>query len=973
MTLLPQDTTPLDDVWISLDLETTGLSADSDEIIEVGAVKFQGQRTVDTFQTLVNPYCRLSSFVRRYTGITQEEVDGSPPFSEVASRLAPFIGSTPIVGHNIPFDLGFLTSKGLRVSSPRCDTWDLAYVLQPEMRDYSLAKLAASLGISHPRPHRALEDALATREVFLRLAKMASDLDVFTLAEMERLAARSSWVLSYFLRRLASHMVASRARSGISPWATGEAGPGQGPVGSRIHASSHQPTSPPLIAAAGIDIRELRKRLRSARALRPNQTVQKIDVGRVVSMLQKDGALARAMPGFEERPEQIAMARTVAEAINEGKRLMVEAGTGVGKSLAYLMPAALYALMNNARVVVSTNTINLQEQLLTKDVPTLVNALSRLEDVPAQELRSASLKGRANYLCLKRWSHLSSRDSLSEDEARLLSKVLVWLRSTTTGDKAELNLAGRNASASWDRLSAQGASEWAGENGVSFLRAARERAAAAHLVIVNHALLMSDLIAGRALIPDYDILIVDEAHHLEEEATKHLGFELGQWSFNEHLQSLGGERGLLERVRAAFAGSSAADTRRATVREVADRLATLLPSVRNSLAVVFGMLGGLLDEASVSSSLVVQETRITSATRSQPGWSDLEIQWENADVSLALLHKDLAALDSSLQGLDEAGLIDYEDLILETVNALQLNADLRQRLAEFIPQPKTDGIYWVSRFHRTGDLTLHHAPIHVGEQLERLLFGQKKTVILTGATLSANGTFGHMRQRTGFDNAEELLLGSPFDYPRAAMLCVPRDMPEPTFQAYQAAVEEAITGATIAAGGHTMALFTSHSSLQATARAIRGSLQAQGLDVLAQGIDGAPHRLVQAFLDNPRSVLLGTASFWEGVDLAGESLKVLLLARLPFMVPTDPVFSARSELYEDAFNQYAVPQAILRLRQGFGRLIRTKDDRGVVVILDRRIVSRGYGAAFMRSLPRVTLRNCDFSELPDEIRNWIET
>ena len=297
--------------------------------------------------------------------------------------------------------------------------------------------------------------------------------------------------------------------------------------------------------------------------------------------------------------------------------------------------------------------------------------------------------------------------------------------------------------------------------------------------------------------------------------------------------------------------------------------------------------------------------------------------------------------------------------------------ELRANLREFIPAPDPDGIYWVSTHRRTGDLSLNSAPIHVGEQLDKLLFSQKESVVLTGATLSAGGTFDHMRERTGFADHDELLLGSPFDYPNAALLYVPADMPEPGSWAYQGAVEHAIVDAAAAAEGRTMALFTSHAALQETARAIRGSLRSHDVEVLAQGVDGPPHRLVEAFLANPKSVLLGTASFWEGVDLAGDALSVLIVARLPFAVPTEPVFEARSELFDDPFGEYGVPQAIIRTRQGFGRLIRTSDDRGVAVFLDRRVVSRRYGKTFLDSLPPATRRQGRLRDLSDHVRDWL--
>ena len=937
--LLPQQASPIEDSWVALDLETTGLSPDGDAIIEVGAVKFQGEEELDSYTTLVNPYRSLDSFIRRYTGISQADVDAAPPFSEVAPRLAAFVGSAPIVGHNIGFDLDFLRSGGLPLPNPRADTWDMAFVLLPRLRDYSLQRLALSLGIEHPRPHRAMPDATVTRSVFLKLFEMAAEMDVFALAEMERLASRSSWVLAYLLRRLEQH----RLSEGPSP----SSGAG----------------------VTGIDVRALRARLHGGRSLRPHRSVESIDPDEVEAVLSADGPLSRAVSGFEERPQQIEMARAVARAIGEGRRLMVEAGTGVGKSLAYLVPAALYALKNNVRVVVSTNTINLQEQLLTKDIPDVEKALEEVEGVSSEDLQATLLKGRANYLCLQRWGHVRSGESLSEEDARMLAKALTWLGGTSTGDRSELNLSGRGTLASWDRLSAQGAADCQGVSGVCFLRAARERAAAAHIVVVNHALLIADLVAGRALIPDYDVLIVDEAHHLEEVATKQLGFELSQASIDETLQLLGGDRGLVGAAVSALRGSFAAQTRRETIEEVAARIAASLPGVRDSVAAMFATLARVADGQSADG----REVRVTSATRAQPGWSELEVRWEDANALMGELERDLLSLDAALDGLEEAEVEYYEALVLETKNAIQEQMELRANLAEFIPKPQPDGIYWVSTHRRTGDLSLNSAPIHVGEQLDKLLFSQKEAVVLTGATLSANGTFDHMRDRTGFADNDELLLGSPFDYPRSALVYVPTDMPEPSSWKYQGAVEHAVVDAATAAEGRTMALFTSHAALRETAKAVRGGLQSHDIQVLAQGVDGPPHRLLEEFLDNPKSVLLGTASFWEGVDLAGDALSVLIIARLPFAVPTEPVFAARSELFDNPFEEYAVPQAIIRTRQGFGRLIRTSGDKGVAIFLDRRVVSRRYGGAFLGSLPPASRRQGRLRDLAEHIGSWLKT
>ena len=945
MTLFSQSSSPLEDTWVALDLETTGLSPDDHGIIEVGAAKFEGHNVLDIYQTFVNPNRRLDGFIKEYTGITQADVDGAPPFSAVAGRLASFIGSTPIVGHNIAFDLGFLDKNGLRLTNPRCDTWDIAFVLLPELRDYSLAGLAGQLDITHPRPHRAVDDALITKELFLRLGEMLEEQDAHVLAEMQRLSGRSSWVLSYLFGRLSARDSAKPSLNDIRAEKDGTS-----------------------LSLAGYDAGAVAKRLKHGKPLRPKRDVSVLDVDFVASLLEDAGPVSETMPGFEERSEQVEMARRVASAINEGGRLIVEAGTGVGKSLAYLIPAALYALANDRRVVVSTNTINLQEQLLKKDLPAVVSALAELEDVSADDFKYAQLKGRGNYLCLRRWAHLRSSESLSDSESRLLAKTHVWLQKTATGDRSELNLGRRSVAAPWDRMSAQGAVECPRMAGPCFLKSARDKAAAAHVLIVNHALLLSDLAAGGSVIPDYDVLIIDEAHHLEDEATRHLGFDLGHAGFDDHLQSLSADRGLLNSAVNAFRGSSAAATRRRSVEESASKIAEVVPSARDNAARLFSILQVVLGNTAESGS---EDLRITSATRAQPDWSELEVQWENVDSSLSELGQGLSRLQGALEGLEEAGLVGYDGLLAELGGVQQTNVELRQRLAEFVPHPKPDGIYWVTRRAQTRDLTMHAAPLHVGETLDKMLFSRKDCVVMTSATLSANESFHHICDRTGFADAEELLLGSPFDYPRSALLCVPEDMPEPNSSAYQPAVDQAVRDATLAVGGQTMALFTSYASLQATAEAIRPDLKARGISVLAQGTDGSPAQIVRRFLDEPNSVLLGTSSFWEGVDLAGESLRVLLVTRLPFNVPTDPVFATRSELYEEPFAEYGVPQAILRLRQGFGRLIRTNADRGVAVILDRRIVSRRYGEGFLKSLPPATFKTCRRAGLAGEIRGWL--
>ena len=970
--MLPYHTDPHEDVWVAFDLETTGLHAEKDAIIEIGAVKFQGGKTLDTFQNFVNPQRRISPFIASLTGIRQRDLDRADTIERVAASFIAFVGASPLIAHNADFDLGFLRNSGIEFANPVVGTYDLAYVVRPDAPSYSLENMMQHLQFPHDGPHRALNDAIAAKTLFLSLLEDAYALDPMTLAAMQRLAQTSGWSLAYLLDGIAAN---PRARQ-----TTVRSEPVEGHMDAADGTKS--------IGINGLDIRQISRRLHSGGVLRERETVTPIDAAMVAAMFSEGGALSQALDGFEARSEQAQMAQAVAQAVNEGERIIIEAGTGVGKSLAYLLPAALYAIANGKRVVISTNTINLQEQLLKKDVPILVEALKSVEG-GGEGLRFTPLKGRANYLCMRRWNTMSNSPEPSPDEARMLAKTMLWLQSTESGDRAEINLGHTRAAAPWDRLSANNARGCLRNESVCFLRSARERAAASHLVIVNHALLLSNATTGGTLIPPCDVLIIDEAHHLEEEATKHLGFELTQAGFNEHLQSFSGEAGLPSQAVNAFrtATTDTAD-RRETVEAVSAELAQLLPRMRDSIA---RLMAGLEATAQPpgnrrrAPSAYAQQTRITPATRSHPGWSELEIGWENADLSLAELGRQLANLQRALADLDEAGLLNYESLIADIETTAQQNDTLRRQLKEFVVAPEDDAIYWLTLSARRAELSLHAAPLHVAEQLEELVFSQTRSVIMTSATLSVattsatpsatttsathgnERTFDHIIERTGFKDARELLLGSPFDYPSAAILCLPSDMPEPRSWAYQEALEGAIKDAAIAAEGRTMALFTSYSALRSAASSVKDDLKARGIEVLQQGADGPPAQVVRRFMQNPRAILLGTASFWEGVDLPGDALSVLIVARLPFTVPSDPVFQARSELYDNAFMQYAVPQAILRLRQGFGRLIRAKTDRGAVIILDSRVTASRYGSAFLRSLPPARRVDCSLRQIPDII------
>lgn len=915
------------EVFVALDLEFTGTDPQRDEVMEVGAVRFRPGQVLETFHRLVNPYRPVPPEVQRLTGITDRDLRQAPPLAVVAGELEEFVGGAPVVGHSVAQDLAFLERRGVAFPGPVLDTYELAHVLLPR-GEYSLHALARALGARHLPRHRALDDALATAEVFSLLVERLLALDPAVVAELERLAGLAGSPLRFLYR-------------------------------SALQALEGRPSS---LGPGGLDLALLERRLRVPPSpLRPAPEPVPVSEEEVEGFFGPQGPLARTLPGYEARPQQAEMARAVARALSEGGTLLVEAGTGVGKTLAYLLPAALYALRHGRRVVVSTHTLNLQEQLATKDLPLLVQALGE----EGRRLRWAVLKGRGNYLCLRRWARARSTPALSPEEARLLCKTLVWLQGTPTGDRAELTLPLRDAEV-WERLSAQAGRECPPEQGPCFLRFARDRAESAHLVIVNHALLMADIAREGGLLPPYDCLIVDEAHNLEEEATRQLGFALSLDRWEEPLEALAGPRGLAVAAVQAYRTATASEARRAATAEAAAEVEGAVARARERLRSLYAACGALLQRRREEE----RALRLDPALRGQPSWGHVLRAWEDTRLALEDLQAALRRLLLSLEGLEEAGLLDYEALRADLQARSADLEELTLQAEELFTAPRDGYVYWLEMGER-GVGVLQGAPLEVGPLLRERLFGPRRAVVLTSATLTAGGSFAHLRERLGVEEAREVALGSPFDFRRSALLCVLSDMPEPTAPDYTRALAETVAQLVRVAGGRTLVLFTAHSALRHARRALL-PLEKEGFRVLAQGVDGPPAQLAQRFQEDPRAVLLGTSSFWEGVDLAEGVLRVLVLARLPFAVPTDPLVAARAERYEDPFTQYSLPQAVLRFRQGFGRLVRRKGDRGVVVVMDRRILSRNYGPWFVRSLPPCTARKVELRQLPDEVARWLE-
>jgi ATP-dependent DNA helicase DinG len=924
---------------VAVDIETTGLNAERDEIIEVAAIRFKGGEIVGRYDSFVKPKGKVPKFIEYLTHISPADLKNAPPVKDVLREVSEFIGTSIVVGHNIPFDLGFINhnlvrSGGFPLINKSWDTAEIARIYLPTTTDHKLSTMVAHFGLKLDNAHRADADAIATGQLFFALTNHilrhynfivnARIMDLSLQAQMDS-------ALSDYLKQIVQYQ--------------------------RNSAISGKPVT----------------HLKSNHYNVLEHEV-KGEVANIPDVFSEHGLFSERFPNFEFRAGQMDMAAQITEAFQKEEHLVVEAGTGVGKSFAYLVPAMEFSRVTQAKVVVSTNTKNLQEQLFYKDLP-------QLKQMMPLPFKAVLVKGRENYICERRWEELLMEQTkgLSPYEAHALLYLFIWKQLTNTGDVSENSSFDRNRfSIVWRKICSD-RYLCGGRKCPNVLKChvmkLRKDIETASIVVANHSLLLADAQMENTTLGEYRYLIIDEAHNLMGAASKHLGFDLGYADFNSLFNQLsyGGKRqsGFLHQLSQTVKKSMVTDANKEHVEALIAKLHLELDEQRKPLTSIFNQAALRCGEADSFGKL-----RIKNADN----FSDIFEPLKQFSMTIKNIMKDLVALNNVLSTFNNKQVANLEAMKESLTAFTQRFAEIEDKLLSLLNPDLENYALWIESNPRPDrnipSATLCYAPVEVSGPLHNLLYNTIPCIVFTSATLALRGSFRYFMNQSGLNlvsskPVRQSIVDSPFDYDKQSLLLIGSFLPEHKDKFFQNQALGCLEQVFKVANVGTMALFTSYRDLDVVYDHLGDGLYHSNRPFFAQGKGGSRSSILEDFKKSKNAVLLGTSSFWEGVDIQGESLSLLILYKIPFQVPSEPLVEALIDKLErenkDSFMHFMLPNALLRIRQGFGRLIRSKIDRGIVLIMDSRVSKKKYGEYFKQILPGRSIELRDEQQLISEV------
>ncbi|MCU6708318.1 ATP-dependent DNA helicase DinG [Paenibacillus sp. J5C_2022] len=940
-----------------LDLETTGHGTE-DQIIQVGLVIVNDELQItDKFSTFVKPRIAIPEFITNLTGIDHAMTKHSPEWDEVALKLLPFLEDAVLVAHNVGFDASFL-DRALQESGympflgRKLDTIELLRILYPSLTSYQLGMVTEQFGIAHDHHHRADSDAAATAEIFITCARKLRSLPLLTVQRLSSLIDESKdmqWFLAEQAARMEQHTVFEASDYDYYRQFALQAGEWSEEKAPR----QEEGTDAEWLADTSFEqyLNDVKRRFQEL------------------------------FPGYEEREAQSRMFQEVHQSFEEGKHLLIEAGTGTGKSLGYLIPALYYSIRHHTKMVVSTHTINLQEQLRHRDLPLLAQVLPF-------PFKASILKGRGNYLCMRKFEHkLNARDYMAKGEDGITAaSMVVWLSETETGDQEELNFSGRGAEF-WSTVASDAnsclnrACPWFKR---CYYHRAKHESNIADVCITNHSMLFTDVQADHRLLPAYNHLVIDEAHHVEEVAGKHLGTQVNYFTLISSLTRMqkDARSGILHTLRHKLRddGDDHAEAWVETIDDCIPKLGELKEQWDKLFEFLFNDIASV--QAEGDGTLV---KRLSTGETSEH-WQEAVAIEGNIHVELARMIKTLEKLIGDVKERSEEQSV--QGVLTDLNGCLRDLSRLKDELRMMTKLEQEDFVFWLegNSAYRHRSIQLYAAPIDVSRKLQQYFFDTKESIVLTSATLTVKKTFQYAEEQLGLAGYEEkgklraVQLPSPFQYREQALVIVPRDFPLLKGASYNDDYLNKLVRSLrdVASGtrGRMLVLFTSYRMLRSVYDPLKESLAEAGINVLGQGIDSSNRtKLTRRFLQQPESVLLGTSSFWEGVDIPGESLICLAIVRLPFQPPSHPVLEAKAELLQrrnqNPFMKLSIPGAVIKFKQGFGRLVRSSQDKGIVIIYDTRVIETFYGKHFLYSLPGPKIETMHADQMVPRMEEWL--